>query len=444
MISCNSPNTRDSFQDGTSISGMPYAPAPEGARRSGGSGDLRHGNLTQVLCYVRDHGPCSRHDIARGCGLGISTLTDLIGDLKSRRLVKELDPVRRPGAGRPTRPIDLDGAPWCALGIELAHDNVAIAATTMGGEELWLVNDPVALRGAEPEEAFAQVREVLVRRLAEVPADREVISVEIGIPGVVVRDRGQLERAADLPWTEFPIRERIREVLAETGLTGIHVGIANDCQLAGLYAARTEVRLPVDSVAVYVGGLRRVGSGLIVNGQIFGGAHGVAGDLAQAHVSGGSADGGGDQPGRLGSVLGPEALLVRSGLLSADEATQKVIDDPTGALELLRNEAEAGNDRALSALSEAGTALGQVIDDVLGVLNPHAAIIGGYVGVLSPYLREAFDAQLSERLTDPAFSATLVATLETLEPRVARGAAMLARDACLADPLTLTRPVRSA
>lgn len=337
----------------------------------------------------------------------------------------------------------MDGAPWCAIGIDLAHDNVAIAATTMGGEELWLVNDPVTLRGTEPEEAFAQVREVLVRRLAEVPADREVISVEIGIPGMVVRDRGQLERAADLPWTEFPIRERIREVLAETGLTGIHVGVANDCQLAGLYAARTEVRLPVDSVAVYVGGLRGVGSGLIVSGQIFGGAHGVAGDLAQAHVSGESADGG-SQPGRLSDVLGPEALLVRSGLLAADEATQKVIDDPIGALELLRSGAEAGNDQVLSALAEAGTALGQVIDDVLGVLNPHAAIIGGYVGVLSPYLQESFDAQLSERLADPAFSATLVATLETLEPRVARGAAMLARDACLADPLTLTRPLRSA
>ena len=371
-------------------------------------------------------------------------MTDLIGDLKSRRLVKELDPVRRPGAGRPTRPIDLDGAPWCALGIELAHDNVAIAATTMGGEELWLVNDPVALRGTEPEEAFAQVREVLVRRLAEVPAGREVISVEIGIPGVVVRDSGRLERAANLPWTEFPIRERIREVLAETGLTGIHVGVANDCQLAGLFAARTEVRLPVDSVAVYVGGLRGVGSGLIVNGQIFGGAHGVAGDLAQAHVSEGSADGDGEQRGRLISVLGLEALLVHSGLLSEDDAAQKVIDDPTGALDLLRNEAEAGNDEVLSALSEAGAALGRGIDDILGVLSPHAAIIGGYVGVLSPYLREAFDAQLSDRLSDPAFSATLVATLETLEPRVARGAAMLARDACLADPLTLTRPVGGA
>lgn len=422
---------------------MPYAPAPEGARRSGGSGDLRHGNLTQVLCYVRDHEPCSRHAIAHGCGLGISTLTDLIGDLKSRRLVKELDPVRRPGAGRPTRPIALDGVPWCALGIQLTHDSVTIAATSMGGVEHWLTTDPVQLDDPSPDEAFEQVRQVLLRRLAEVPAGAEVISVEVAMPGVVLRDDGQLSHSAELPWSDFPIRDRIAEVFAEAGLAGIHVGVANDCQYAGLYATRAELKLSPDSVVAYVGGWRGIGSGLIVDGRIFGGAHGVAGDLA--HANGGSSQGCAcGRTGCLTTVLGPEALLSRSGLMSADEAATKVLADPSGALELLRTKAEAGHAGVLSALADAGAALGRVIDDVLGVLNPHAAIIGGYAGVLSPYLRDAMDAQLRVRLSDPAFAGTAVVTLESLEPRVVRGAAMAARDACLADPLTLTRPLRRA
>jgi predicted NBD/HSP70 family sugar kinase len=376
--------------------------------------------------------------------LGISTLTDLIGDLKSRRLVKELDPIRRPGAGRPTRPIALDGAPWCALGVHIDPDAVSIAATSMGGEELWLTVDPVRLRDAEPEDAFEQVREVLVRRLAEVPAGREVISVEVAMPGQVVRDRGQLEHAAELPWIEFPIRERIREVLTEASVTGIHVGVANDCQLAGLYAARTELRLPPSSVAIYIGGLRGIGSGLIVDGHIFGGAHGVAGDLAHANVGGETTSCVCGRTGCLTTVLGPEALLAHSGLMTAEDAAQAVVDDPYGALETLRAAAEAGDERVLGTLAGAGSALGRVIDDVLGVLNPHAAIIGGFPGVLSPYLRPAVDAQLSERLSDPAFAATLIVSLEAVEPRVVRGAAMSARDACLADPLTLTRPLARA
>jgi predicted NBD/HSP70 family sugar kinase len=376
--------------------------------------------------------------------LGISTLTDLIGDLKSRRLVKELDPVRRPGAGRPTRPIALDGAPWCTLGVHISHDVIEIAATSMGGEELWLVNDPVELADADPDEAFEQVRDVLARRLAEVPTGREVISVEVAMSGVVVRDRGQLEHSTDLPWVEFGMREHIRDVLAEAGLAGVHVGVANDGQLAGLYATRTELRLPPNSVAVYIGGLRGIGSGLIVDGQIFGGAHGVAGDLAHSNVGGETTDCQCGRKGCLTTVLGPEALLSHSGLMSMEAAIAAVKGDPNGALDLLRSEAEAGNDRVLATLADAGSALGGVIDDVLGVLNPHAAIIGGYVGVLSPYLRDAMDERLSERLSDPAFAATLVVSLETPEPRVVRGAAMSARDACLADPLTLTRPLARA
>src|SRR6476661_6307326 len=99
---------------------MPQArDAVPSARRTGGSADLRQGNLTEILRYVRDHGSSSRHDIAHGCGLGISTMTDLIGELRLRRLVRELDPIRRPGAGRPTRPIAFDGEPWCVIGVHL-------------------------------------------------------------------------------------------------------------------------------------------------------------------------------------------------------------------------------------------------------------------------------------------------------------------------------------
>ena len=135
---------------------MPAGLTPDmGHRRSGGSGDLRQGNLTQILRYVRDHGASSRHDIAHGCGLGISTMTDLIGELRARRILKELDPIRRPGAGRPTRPIDFDGEPWCVLGVRVDLDGFQFAAATLGGRELWRDSVAANLRGVEPDAGFA-------------------------------------------------------------------------------------------------------------------------------------------------------------------------------------------------------------------------------------------------------------------------------------------------
>src|SRR3954468_1960286 len=104
-----------------------------GRQRSGGAGDLRHGNLTQILRYVRDHGPSSRQDIARGCGLGISTMTDLIGELRARRGVGEWAAAPGPRAGRPTRPSALDGDPWCVLGAHVDLLEVQVLCTTVGG-----------------------------------------------------------------------------------------------------------------------------------------------------------------------------------------------------------------------------------------------------------------------------------------------------------------------
>src|SRR3954453_24067825 len=159
---------------------MPTSRHPSfGVRGSGGSGDLRQGNLTSILRYVRDNGSSSRHDIAQGCGLGISTMTDLISELRSRRLVKELDPIRRPAAGRPTRPIALDGEPWCALGIHVDIDTIQFSAVTVGGREVWSSSVPMDLRHSGVG-SHDTIRDVIVRELAQLPPDKELLAVEVG------------------------------------------------------------------------------------------------------------------------------------------------------------------------------------------------------------------------------------------------------------------------
>ena len=57
-----------------------------------------------------------------------------------------------------------------------------------------------------------------------------------------------------------------------------------------------------------------------------------------------------------------------------------VAERPIEALSLITDAAEAGDERVLATLTDAGEALGTVLDDVLGSLNPHAAILGGYLG----------------------------------------------------------------
>jgi predicted NBD/HSP70 family sugar kinase len=429
------------FEKATIVN-MPAGPTPDlGPRRSGGSGDLRQGNLTQILRYVRDHGASSRHDIAHGCGLGISTMTDLIGELRARRIVMELDPIRRPGAGRPTRPIDFDGEPWCVLGVRVGLDGFEFAAATLGGRELWRDSVSADLRGAAPDAGFDALDSQLRTQLNRLPAEKHLIAIEIGVPGYVAADRGTVSLSESPEWRDYPLSAKVSATLHELGIEGVHIGITNESQLAALHAVRSELRLEPETVAAYLGGLRDIRSGLIVNGEIFRGAGGGAGDLSHLNVdpSGPACSCG--RNGCLESLIGPQNLLIVGELLPRDEAARLVDEQPKEAIRHIVEAIDEGQAAMLQVLKRAGAALGDAIDDVIGVLNPHTVILGGYLGALSPHLMDSIQERISHRVAIPAFADTKIVAVDHNVSRVVGGAVLAARDACFYDPLSLTRAI---
>lgn len=407
-----------------------------GAQRGGGSAELRQGNLTQILRYLRDHGSSSRHDIARGCGLGVSTMTDLVGDLRSRRLVLELDPVRRPGAGRPTRPISLDGAPWCVLGVQVEADQVQVLAATVGGEELWRDTVPTRANGGH---SAVEIAETVRAELDRVPEGVRLVALEVGVPGHVTG--AGVVTSHVLSWTDIDLGDALRAMLAQAGLKTVRVGVSSDSHLAGLYVARTRLEQSSHALAAYFGGVGDVNSALVVDGEIFRGAAGGAGDLGHLHVA---AEGHGcwcGRPGCLNALVRIEQLLARSELVTPAEASRLVREQPAKAVAVLVEAAEAGEVAVLEVLEEAGEALGRAFDDIIGTINPDAVILGGYLGQLAPYLMPAVERQLQVRTEEAPYAGTQILVLDEAAPQVAAGAVLAARDACLYDPLRLTFPL---
>ncbi|SDV04263.1 Sugar kinase of the NBD/HSP70 family, may contain an N-terminal HTH domain [Microlunatus sagamiharensis] len=411
----------------------------DGLSRGGGSGELRQSNLTAILRFLRDHGASSRHDTARGCGLGVSTMTDLVGDLRARRLVAELDPIRRPGAGRPTRPIALDGEPWCVMGVHVEVERVHVRGATVGGTDLWQETAEAVF--AEHHDGAAVLADVIVAQLPNVPEGQQLVAVEIAVPGYVATD-GQSVSSRALGWDGVGVGKAVRSALADAGLPDVSVGLSSDFHLAGLFAARSLLSDASSTVAAYFGGVSEVGSALVVNGEIFRGAGGGAGDLAHLHVQ---LDGTRCWCGRhgcLNSVIRVQELLVQAGLHDEEAAAELVVTDPDAALSLLVDAANAGDTRVVEALEKAGSALGRAVDDVVGSVNPHAVVLGGYLGRLAPFLLPALDRQLRARVHEGPYADTRILVTDEAEPPVAAGAVLAARDACLYDPLGLTTPLR--
>ncbi len=367
-------------------------------------------------------------------------MTDLIGELRSRRLVRELDPIRRPGAGRPTRPIAFDGEPWCVFGVHLDLDQVEFAASTVGGRELWTETVPGNLRNAGPD-GYPRIAELLRTQLTRIPADQELIAVEFGVSGTVAADQKTVSLSDDLGWRDFDLGGAVTATLREAGVEHAFVGVSNECHLSALYATRIELPLPGDAIAAYLGGSRTIGGGLIIGGEIFRGAWGGAGHFGHINVDPLGPSCWCGRSGCLESLIGPVALLVNSKLTSGPEARQLVDQDPDKANRLVLEAAEAGDKQVDRVLSQAGSVLGAAVDDIIGAVNPHAVILGGFLGVLSPYLLPRLRERLDRRLGMPAYRETEIMALEELAPRTVNGATLTARDACFYAPLTLTRPI---
>ena len=402
---------------------------------------MRRGNLITILRYVRDHGPSSRYDIAQGCGLGVSTMTDLIGELRSRRLLRELERIPRLGAGRPTRPIALDGDPWCVLGIQVDLLEVQVRCTTVNGQELWSDRVAVPLLGSGVDRGYPLLESALEPQLDRIPADKTLVAVQVGLPGSVATDRGTVGWSAWLGWDEMPLRALLAQTLVRHGWPDAHVALATDSHLAALHAVRLELPAPPPQIAVYLGGVREVGGAVILDGKIFHGADGGAGDFGHARVDPQGPACPCGRRGCLESMVGPARLLVESGLQSRAEADDVVVHQPLAALQALADAADRGEERVLAVLAEAGDALGVALDGVIGTLNPHLVMLGGYLGVLSRHLLGPAQDRIAPRSQIQSFAATTVVPLPQLVPRVLWGATLAAQDACLEDPLHLTSVV---
>ena len=215
------------------------------------------------------------------------------------------------------------------MGIHIDIDVIEIGVATVGGEELWQDTVPVDLRAVQATEAYPVIADIITSQIQRLDEFRELVSVEVGMAGYVSRERGSVCSARGFGWEDVPLRDWLERTLWDAGVRNpVHVGIANDCQLAALHAARTELNLPNDLVAVYFGGLRSLGSGVLIDGEIFGGAHGGAGDLGHANVA---VSGGLCWCGRsscLQMAVSPEALLTRAGLLSPVGAAEMVDERP--------------------------------------------------------------------------------------------------------------------
>lgn len=374
----------------------------EGSRRMVGASEgpagfqaVRETNLGIVLRTIRTSAPCSRAVVAASTGLTKATVSSLVAELIDRGLVCETGLVNQRRVGRPGMMLTINGSTLVAIGLEVNVDYLALATVDLLEREVITRHVAFDARAAGPEECAARLRDLLLEATADpLLRDRPLLGVSVGVPALVDVAAGTVTNAPNLGWRDFPLKQRLTGLLADTALAGAPVLVDNDANL-GAVAEYRGGHLARTMDLVYLTGEVGIGAGVLMNGEPLRGASGFAGEIGHIPLLKDGPRCACGQRGCLEALAGLDSILRRAvpDLVPDGPVRGSVVESLVA--ETARR-AEADDPTALDALTSAGEWLGRAAATLVNLLNPSAIILGGYFVPLSPWLlppcREAMAA----------------------------------------------------
>lgn len=341
------------------------------------SSTIRDINRQIVLNYVRDREPISRAEIARETDLQRSTVSTIVEDLKSDGLIEEIGEGESTGGRRPTL-LRLRAAGAMAIGVDITPTCTTIATSDLGGRVLEREEFPHI---EQPEQLYALVIES-VRRLSLKAGERKIEGVGVSLPGLVDPDSG---RAVYIPWFNWRDWPIAAEISGATGLDVIVDNDANAAALAALWFGRQELGEARDFIMVLVA--EGIGTGIIVDGQIYRGERGGAGEFGHMIVGErgpvACSCGNHDCWEAFASGRAAVARYLQNGSADANGGGSRI-----GFAQVV-DRALAGETRAIHALTETAHYLGIGISNLIVGLSPEAVVVGGAIARAWPLVSDA-------------------------------------------------------
>ncbi|WP_332662632.1 ROK family protein [Aeromicrobium sp.] len=377
--------------------------------------DVRRHNLGTALGHVHRAGRISRAELTARMGLNRSTIAGLVTELESLGLADQAKPSgTRIGAGRPSVDVKARTGAY-VLAVDLRVDGLTVARVGLGGVIRSRATGPVP-PDHDPDAIAASVVDLMRLVVRDVEPGAALVGVGLGVPGIIRGDDGLVRLAPNLGWRDVPFTKILAERLGPIGMPVL----GNDADLGALAEHLRGAGVGVDDL-VYLSGEVGVGAGVIVGGRKLEGAGGYAGEIGHLPFI---PDGKLCHCGARGcweTEIGAPAIALAIGCPA----------DQVGALgEFLEGVHEATPD-----LRIVGRHLGRGLAGAVNLLNPRVIVLGGYLRSLFPLVREDVDAELAVHALTAPREQVLVTLPGLGGDSVLHGAAELAFEPLLADPV---------
>lgn len=347
----------------------------------------------------------SRVEIARQLQLTRAAITEIINELVTLRLVREVESLQAGGR----HPIALEINPHLGkvIGIDLGATHLTVLLSDFSAQVLGDIEIPININDG-PEKILPRVQETVQRLLRESGSSlSEICAAGIGVPGPIVISAGAVGSPPIMRgWDQFPIVDYFLKFF------GCPISLNNDAELGAVGEWAYGAGRGVHNLA-YVKVGTGIGSGLLLNGQLYRGTTGSAGEIGHITIEENGPQCSCGNRGCLEALAGGRAISQRAtdAVLNGQRTLLSTITPPQmiTARDVI-NAARSGDLLAQNILADAGSHLGTAIASLVNLFNPSMVIVGGNVSQIGDLFLEPVRRTVQHRSLAAASQAVRITT----------------------------------
>jgi predicted NBD/HSP70 family sugar kinase len=328
----------------------------------------------------------SRAEIARLTQLTRPTVSDVVTLLINEGLVKEVGMGASIGGKSPILLSLVEDSRYM-ISLHLAHDQFSGGVVNLRGEIKARVK--LSVSGRDGEQALNLVYEILDQLIC---MDwKPIIGIGVGTPGLVNTREGVVVNAVNLDWKNLPLAQLIRDRYQ------LPVHILNDSQAAAIGEYVYGGAHASDENLVVINVREGIGAGILINGRLFQGDGGGAGEIGHLVVQEGGLLCRCGNHGCLETIASTRGIVDRAKIFAKDFPTSELARDPENiSLDSLQNAYKDGDALAQKVVLDAGLYLGGAIASLISTLNIQKFILIGDMTRFGKQWLEAICEKMSQ------------------------------------------------
>ncbi len=321
----------------------------------------------RLLHLIRTGEAPTRGELQQATGLSRSTVGLRLDQLFRAGWIREVAGTST--GGRPSARLEFDDRHAVVLAADLETRHGRAAVLDLAGEVLAERTGPLVI-GDGPEAVLEEVCRWFGPLLAEAgETAARVCGIGLSVPGPVDVAAGRVVEPPIMPgWDGYAIPARLRRTFAARlgGAPDVPVLVDNDANLMAYGEQRAG--FPGCTAFLLVKASTGIGAGVVVDGGIYRGIDGGAGDIGHIRLP--------DNPEAL-CRCGAYGCLAAVASGHAVAARLDGLGVPATSGSDVRDHLAAGHPQAVRLAREAGQRVGEVLVTVVTLLNPGVLMIAG-------------------------------------------------------------------